>query len=238
MSQYAKLAPHYRGISQQKKTYIDAVDTLILSQVPHQVSSVLDVGAADGVRGLSLARAMKAGHLTLCEPCPEMAALCRGNAASFPGAKILECDALALETITEQYDVILCLWNVLGHVPDNATRKRVLNVLRERLSPSGLIFMDVNNRHNAAAYGTLKVWGRRCLDAVTFNETRGNAVFNVLVGGENIPAKGHLFTPGEMDALIAGSGLVIRQRKTVHYLSGAISINPYQGQLFYILEAL
>ena len=238
MSQYAKLAPHYRDISRQRKAYLEAVDALILARVSPPVTSALDVGAADGVRGLGLARAMGARRLVLCEPCPEMAALCREQAASFPGAYVLEAGALDLETMAETHEVIICLWNVLGHLSDNAARGRALGILRERLAPGGLIFLDVNNRHNASAYGRLKVWGRRCLDAVAFDETRGDAEYMTRIGGESIPSRGHLFTPAEIEALIAGAGLAVRERRAVHYLSGAVSLNPRQGQLFYVLEAL
>lgn len=237
MSQYSVLAPHYRMISERKKAYIEAVNGLIFSHLLGAVDSVLDVGAADGVRGLAMAQKMAAKQVVLCEPCAEMAALCRLNAAGASHIRVLECDGLALHALEEKYDVVLCLWNVLGHVPNNAARAEMLKVLRQRLKPGGRLFLDVNNRHNAIAYGAFSVLVRRVLDALFFDERRGNAEYMMQIGEELIPSRGHLFAPQEMDRLFALAGLNVCQRKTVNYLSGAISDNAHRGQLFYVLEA-
>lgn len=237
MSQYSKLAPHYRALSERKKAYIEAVNRLIFSYLPGAVDSVLDVGSADGVRGLALAHKMAAKQIVLCEPCAEMAALCRRNAAGASHIRVLECDGLALHALEEKYDVVLCLWNVLGHVPNNVARAEMLKVLGRRLKPGGRLFLDVNNRHNAVAYGAFPVLGRRILDALFFDERRGDAEYMMQIGEELIPSHGHLFTPQEMARLFASAGLTVCQRKTVNYLSGTISNNAHQGQLFYVLEA-
>lgn len=237
MSQYSLLAPHYRNISEQRKRYIDAVDSLILSHSPNPVSSVLDVGAGDGVRGLNLARALRAGIVTLCEPCAEMAGLCRKNASAFPGADVLECEALALATLSVRYSVILCLWNVLGHVSCTAERVRVLIILRQHLAAGGVIFLDVNNRHNASAYGASRVWWRRIADALLFDEKKGDATYVTHVDGANVSSMGHLFIPKEMNRLFFESDLSVRRCWAVDYRSGAISFDPGRGQLCYALEA-
>ena len=74
---YDALAPHYREYARRRAPYLAAVDRFIVRQAPAPVSALLDVGAGDGVRGMALARELKAARVVLCEPSREMAARCR-----------------------------------------------------------------------------------------------------------------------------------------------------------------
>ena len=96
--------------------------------------------------------------------------------------------------------------------------------------------IDVNNRHNAAAYGRAKVAGRMIVDTLAFDEKRGDASYDWKIGGVHYPSFGHLFISKEIEMLFRQAGLKIRTRLSINYTTGHVSTSPYQGQLFYILE--
>jgi len=226
---YDALAPHYREYAKGRSAYLDAVDRLILDSAPLPAARLLDVGAGDGVRGMRLARKLGAEWVVLCEPSHAMAESCRRLE---PGA-VWACEAQDLPATDDRFDVVLCLWNVLGHLPGRAARLAALGSIRDRLQPGGCLFLDVNNRHNSSAYGWWKVLGRRIIDALAPDERRGDAVFEWKVGQRSFPAAGHLFTPAEIEDLIARSGLNIWRRLAVNYVTGEYSTSPFRGQLVY-----
>jgi len=189
------------------------------------------VGAGDGVRAERLAGMVKASCLVLSEPSDGMHALCLARRAD----EVWQAPAQALPETERTFDVITCLWNVLGHLPGRDARIAALSGMRRLLTPMGQIFCDVNNRHNAKAYGKARVMLRRFIDGLLPDERRGDATFEWVVAGERIPAAGHLFTPGEMRALVASAGLRVVDELAVDYVTGFPSARPWDGQLLYRL---
>lgn len=233
MSFYDALAPYYREYATARAAYLSAVDRFVVERASRPVTSLLDVGAGDGVRGAALASRLGAGRVVLCEPSREMAALCR----TLGSAEVWETPAESMPVTATPFDVVLCLWNVLGHLPDRARRLAALRAIRRLVAPRGAVFLDVNNRHNAAAYGRMRVAFRRLADCIAPDERRGDAAFTWRVAGVSVPGMGHLFTPAEIEGLIAAAGLRIAHRVAVDYLTGASSPSPFRGQLLYELRA-
>lgn len=229
---YDRLAPHYRAIAQARSTYLDAVDRYVIAHA-RRGGSMLDVGSGDGVRAVRIARAIDAAALVLCEPSEGMLALCREQQAD----EIWQAPAQCLPATTRRFDVITCLWNVMGHLPGSAARVEALRAMRGLLAPGGRIFCDVNNRHNARAYGSTRVMLRRLIDRIFPDEARGDASFEWNVGAERIPASGHLFTPREARALAAAAGLRVSDELSIDYAKGASSPRPWDGQLVYRLQS-
>jgi SAM-dependent methyltransferase len=227
---YDVLAPHYREYAGRKSAYLSAVDRFVLDNMPADASSLLDVGAGDGVRGMALARARGIQRIVLCEPSAEMAARCR----ELRPAEVWPFPIENLPAASSRFDVICCLWNVLGHLESGKARVRALSCMKDLLLDQGVIFFDVNNRHNAAAYGWIRVAGRCIVDLLDPDERRGDANFEWQIGGRPYPAMGHLFTPAEIDMLIAQSGLVIRKKLAVDYATGAHSRWAWKGQLVFM----
>lgn len=230
---YDQMAPHYRAYAEQKTTYIQAVDKTILEHITPHAQSMLDVGAGDGVRALNLAQAAGIQNLVLLEPSSEMVNLC----SALPVAAIWHGTADSLpDSYTPAFNLITCLWNVMGHMPDRDARVRALRKMAALLAPGGKIMLDVNNRHNTAAYGKYTVLGRRILDAIRPDERRGNVSFSWNINGLNIPANGHLFTPAEMRTLFQKAGLRLTKSFAIDYKSGARTTDLTKGQMFFILE--
>ncbi len=228
---YDALAPHYREYAEKKSAYIAGVDRFVLEHIPHGAKSLLDIGAGDGVRGMLLAQQMGISDIILCDYSPEMIACCK----RLNPTEVWESAVEDLPDAGKRFDVIICLWNVLGHLPGHDERVRALAKMKNYLTDKGRIFFDVNNRHNAAAYGWLRVFGRILIDTVYFNEKRGDASFDWKIGCNVYPAMGHLFTPLEVERIVRESGLHVQRKAAVDYATGEVSCSPLRGQLLYLV---
>lgn len=228
---YDALAPYYREYAEKKSAYLVAVDCFVLDNISVSAKSLLDVGSGDGVRAMALARQKGITETVLCDLSAEMADRCR----ALGPVEVWQVAAQNLPATVRRFDVITCLWNVLGHLPGRVERIRALAGMRELLTDRGVIFFDVNNRHNASAYGLLRVFGRIVLDFLSPDERRGDASFDWKIGDKTFPAMGHLFTPDEIEGIISASGLKIRKRVAVDYAKGTKSLSLLKGQLVYMV---
>lgn len=224
---YDALAPHYREYAEKRSAYLAAVDGYVLENLPAGAASLLDAGAGDGVRGMALARKAGISKVVLCEPSAQMAARCRTLAP----AAVWEVPIEEIPPVQDRFDVILCLWNVLGHLAGAEQRVRALSRLKALLTGNGRIFFDVNNRHNAAAYGWGRVLLRVVADRLAPDERRGDTRFDWSIGGKSFPAMGHLFVPAEIERLVAQAGLSVKDRLAIDYATGARSRSALRGQL-------
>jgi hypothetical protein len=142
-----------------------------------------------------------------------------------------------LEQLNESaFDAITVLWNVFGHMANSEIRLKTLQGMATKLKPDGVVMLDVNNRHNQLSYGRWNVLKRRIIDAIAFDETRGDAHYEWKIGDKSFPASGHLFTPHEIERLYMRAGFYGVERWSVNYATGAVSASPFNGQLFYVLR--
>lgn len=228
---YDAIAPLYAEYSQKYRRYLDTVDQMVIDRLTPGCR-LLDVGSGDGRRLKKIAAASQPSDVVAVEPSGEMANLCRLT-TGFPVHQLF---GDALGTLPQSnFDAITALWNVFGHIPGSALRLQTLQCMKLKLAPRGSIMLDVNNRHNQRAYGRLRVWQRRVVDLLAFDETRADSHYVWKIGNESFPASGHLFTPAEMDRLIDQAQLHVAERWSVNYGTGEISPSPHEGQLFYRL---
>lgn len=228
---YDQLAPHFRSYSQTRGAYLSAVDELILERISAQARSMLDVGSGDGFRATRLASRCSLSRLVLSDPSEEMLNSCRRRHAS----DVWHVAAEDLPDVKERFDVITCLWNVLGLVADSTRRLEALNRMRSLLSRQGQIFLDLNNRYNAREYGWLQTTGRIFYDLLYPSDKNGDVSFSWRIGGELIDTRGHVFRPAEVEGLIEGAGLKVRERRVLDYRTGKSRRFAFGGQLFYEL---
>jgi 2-polyprenyl-3-methyl-5-hydroxy-6-metoxy-1,4-benzoquinol methylase len=229
---YDLLSKHYRSYSQTRGAYLDTVDAVVIEHISDAATSLLDVGAGDGFRAWRIARARQIQRLTLAEPNHEMNILCRQH----DGAEVWNAEAENLPESGDSFDVITCLWNVLGHVRTSRKRLLALRKMRTLLHQDGLIFLDVNNRYNAESYGWARSFARGLYDLICPSETNGEVSFVWHVGGEQIQSIGHVFSPREVEALISQVGLRVRKRYVISYETGEQRRYFFLGQLLYVLE--
>lgn len=229
---YDALAPDHRQYAQRRAAYCDAVDRCIAGWLPARVSSMLDVGSGDGLRAVRLATRLGVDTLVLSDPSAPMREQCRANHAG----DVWDCAAESLPLAHRAFDVVTCLWNVLGAIDTPEGHLAALRGMRKCLTPSSRLYLDVHNRYNAAAAGVPRVLARRMRDVLAPGPANGVVSFTWEVEGQRIPSRGYLFAERELRALFAQAGLRPIEQAFVHYDTGA-RCGPWSGQMVFALEA-
>jgi 2-polyprenyl-3-methyl-5-hydroxy-6-metoxy-1,4-benzoquinol methylase len=227
---YDALAGSYHSLVESKSRYLRKIEDLVISHISG-AQSLLDVGAGDGSRTLRIAESARITRVVLVEPSARMRSRCQQEVEYWP------CRAAQIPENAPKFDVITCLWNVLGHLPNQEERVFVLSRLRSSLAPAGAIFLDVNHRYNVAAYGATRTLLRMAYDLAFPSEKNGDVIVSWRVGDRSIRTHGHVFTRGELNNLFCGSGLTIRKKWVVNYHSGERQKSPLFGNLLYQLVA-
>ncbi len=230
---YDAIAASYDQIAARRGPYLDGIDRLITQSIPNGSRSLLDIGAGDGRRGLRLAAARDIHTVVLVEPSAGMRA---GHPRGRLGLESLPLRAEDLHQLEPGFDVIVCLWNVLGHVATRAARIEVLRQCGRLLTPRGRIFIDVSHRYNARHYGLATTAARYIGDHLWPNETRGDVVVVWHDGPEPIRTFGHVFTGSEVRGMCRAAGLAVEQRFVVDYATGLKQQHAWQGHLLYVLR--
>jgi len=223
---YDQIAPAFARIAQKRRQYLDSIDRLVISGITPRSRSMLDVGAGDGTRARRIARARDIEELVLLEP---SVAMQRGNAT----VRTTRAEELHLEE--GEFDVITCLWNVLGHIFPSAGRLEVLRQFARLVSPQGRIFVDVQHRYNARHYGAIPTALRFLHDRLRWNETNGDVVVSWNVEQVRCTTRGHVFTHREFRSLAQAAGLNIENRFVVDYATGECRRWSIEGHLLYVL---
>ncbi len=139
-------------------------------------------------------------------------------------------------TVTEKFDVITCLWNVLGHIPAAQKRQCTLAAAARLLGPSGRFFLDVNHRYNLRSYGVLLTSARWIRDFFFPDERNGDVRAQWSLDESSISTYGHVFTNREIMRLAESSGLEFQEQIVVDYETGRIRRFPFQGNLLYVFR--
>ncbi len=228
---YDALAPHYRAYADKRAAYLNGVDRVIRLEMPQRASSLLDVGAGDGVRAHQIARACGITTLVLAEPSAAMAEQCR----TLSGVQVWQVTAQELPNSDMRFDLITCLWNVLGHLPDAEARVQALSRMRDLLAKDGILFFDVNNRYNASSYGWVEVVKRLWHDWLHPDNNAGDVNALWEIDGRRIPFKGHVFRPQEIKGLLKRARLDIKEHYVIDYTTGEVKSFWMQGQLLFVV---
>jgi len=127
----------------------DELLSLVLGEFDHSPSTVLDVGCGLGRHSLEFA---KAGlDVTGIDISPDYVAEARDRAEDASVADqttFREWDMRNLDSMSEKFDLIVCLYNTLGYF-DDETNIEILQKMRQRLTDSGLCCVQVMNKDTA-----------------------------------------------------------------------------------------
>jgi SAM-dependent methyltransferase len=227
---YDRLAPTYARLAKQRGAYLDAVDGLVVAAVPPGSRSMLDVGAGDGARAARIAKAAGLPDLTLLEPSERMRSYCPAHAT------LWAMRAEDLRSRQGSFDMVTCLWNVLGHILPSAGRLEALRQFGRLVSPQGRIFLDVNHRYNARHYGILATAMRFLRDRWSPEGSHGDVRVVWDVDGQPCATTGHVFTHAEFAALAKAAGLGIEKLLVIDYASGELRRRSFEGHLLYVLR--
>lgn len=226
---YDRLAPAYARVAQRRAAYLEGIERLIGAGVAPGSRSLLDVGAGPGVRSVRIAQAAGLHEVTLLEPSAAMRSGYSATAAVWP------IRAEELGSRQGRFDVVTCLWNVLGHVFPAAARAEVLRHFARLGAPGGCIFVDVNHRYNARHYGAWRTAGRWLRDRLAPAGANGDVQVRWDIEGCACATGGHVFTHSEFRRLVTAAGLRIERRFIVDYETGRECRHPWQGHLLYRL---
>ncbi len=230
VSAYDRIAPQFASVAGPRRAYLEQIDRLIISEIPRGSRSLLDVGAGDGARGLRIACAAGLQEVTLLEPSAGM------RSKWPPGMRGIAIRAEELSSVAGNFDVILCLWNVLGHVFPAAKRVEVLRQFARLASAGGRVFIDFNHRYNIHRYGLWPTLGRRLYDEIRPGERNGDVTVAWTIGGVDCTTRGHAFTSREVTRMIAAAGLQVERKYIVDYATGELCRRQFQGNPLYVLQ--
>jgi SAM-dependent methyltransferase len=231
---YDRLAAYYPDLSRRHDLYLRGVEREILSRIPKTSRSLLDVGAGDGTRALRITSQPGIEHVVLAEPSRAMAGKAAQGVEVWP-VRAEELSSMPVEN-AERFDVITCLWNVLGHIPTPEKRLRALRALARLLSPQGKLFVDVNHRYNLSSYGTLPTTARWFRDLFSASESTGDVVAKWQAGNTTVSTHGHVFTHREVKRLADAAGLEMEERVVLDYDNGRTRRFAFQGNLLYVFR--
>ena len=225
---YDAFAPFYSAYANPRAPYLRKVEDLVIAHA-QGAGSLLDVGAGDGSRALRIAQAAKLARLVLLEPsagmrtqCPRSVEIWPHSAVDVPGSGL-------------PFDVITCLWNVMGHLEGTEQRLSALRKLKNRLAPQGMVFLDVSHRYNAESYGWRMTLLRMAGDFFLRSKKQGDVTVVWKAGEQTIRTTGHVFTHREIKRLVRQAGLKILRRWIISYETGRESKLPFRGHLLYQL---
>ncbi len=151
------------------------------------------------------------------------------------GVQGLAIPAEELASVAGSFDVILCLWNVIGHVFPAVRRTEVLRQFARLASAEGKIFVDCNHRYNIRQYGAFRTAARLLYDWVAPGERNGDVTVTWTINGIDCATTGHVFTNREVTRMIAAAGLRVERKYIVDYSSGELCRWGFQGNLLYVL---
>lgn len=232
---YDNFAPEYEEYSNGKSAYLKSVENFVTKEAEGlDINSLVDIGAGDGSRTQRIAESLRVKHIVLMDNSERMLELSN----NITNVSRLQIDiGKSKELAQEKFDVALCLWNVLGHVPSEDRLQAVQNIRRLTKS-GGLIFIDVNNRYNITHYGFLSVLKNVAKDMWPFSRDKGDFTLEINTPSGIITTRVHLFSTPEIEKIFEKAKLKILAKKYIDYKTGTVSSNMFSGQLVYKLQAL
>jgi len=224
---YDAIAGQYAVISEPRLPYLNMVDALVVFRAAGlNPQSYLDVGCGDGRRTLRIAQALGVKSVLGIDESPQMLAQATGISAK-------QLSVVELDT-KDEYDMVTALWNVFGHMsaPDRVT---ALGQIAYSMTSGARLFLDVNNRYNARAYGQKIVDTNLAADRNGANS--GDVVASFEVDNRTVSTVGHVFCPTEIEAMLENCPeLRIVYKAFVDYKTGEIVGSEFEGQVFYEIK--
>ncbi len=235
---YTRLAPHYADLSRHRERYLRGIERCIVLRISSNPKSLLDVGAGNGSRALRIASEAAIPDVVLVEPSKEMSAAAQGPAEVWyvRAEEMGDHRLIGRDGHARHFDVITCLWNVLGHIRGTENRVQAMRAMADLLASNGRCFLDVTHRYNLRSYGVFPTVARFIRDSIFYNGENADVTATWKVRNGAISTYGHVFTDREIRHLAHAAGFEIAERIVVDYDSGKIRRLAFNGNLLYVLR--
>jgi SAM-dependent methyltransferase len=232
---YDSLAEVYDAELESRAAWVGRVEQLIAGWAKDRnAASILDIGAGNGRR---VSRLIQATGMTgvAVDVSPGM----------IEWARRLGVEGLVVDMASpdfagalggRKFDMVICTWNVLGHVQGHTAREQALRNMRAVLAPGGAVVLDVNNRYNAKQYGWRAVLRNRLQDALRPGATGDFMAQRPNPRGQTMHTLVHVFSHGEVSALCRQAGLHVVRTEYLDYMTGEAATES-SGQMCSLIEA-
>jgi SAM-dependent methyltransferase len=231
---YDSLSEIYDAELERRAPWVRSVDALIIRWCKERgVRNIVDFGCGNGRRVLRLLQATGLAGAAI-DVSPGMVAEARRLGVDGHVMDIASDRFDASELGGRRFDLVICTWNVLGHIEGHAARRRTLQNMRALLAPGGAIVLDVNNRYNAAHYGWRAVLRNRVRDLFKPDGSGDFIANRQSPDGRTMHTFVHVFSPAELRELCGEAGLVPVEEHFVDYTTGAAA-GPWSGQMCFLI---
>ena len=133
---YARFARFYDAIMGDRSADVDRIRGYIDRYLP-SAASLLELGCGTGAVLAGLADKLSVTGVDLS---PEM--LARAS-RSVPGARLVQAN-MADFSLDATFDVVICVFDALNHLPDFESWQRMFERVHEHLADDGIFAFDVN----------------------------------------------------------------------------------------------
>ena len=136
MTDYAAFARFYDRIMGDRSEEVERIQSYIAEFHP-AAASVLELGCGTGALLAGLAESYDVAGL---DRSPEMLEIA---ARRLPSAQLSRADITSFR-LSRRFDVVICMFDTLNHVPDFSGWQALFGRAHEHLAPGGLFIFDVN----------------------------------------------------------------------------------------------
>jgi SAM-dependent methyltransferase len=133
---YTGFAPFYDRIMGDRSEEVGRIRSYLSRHLP-DARSLLELGCGTGALLSGLAGDL---DVTGIDQSPQMLAVAQ---ATVPGAHLVRGDMTAF-TLAARFDVVICMFDTLNHVPSFDGWLSLFSCVHEHLAPGGLFIFDVN----------------------------------------------------------------------------------------------
>ncbi|WP_417372074.1 methyltransferase domain-containing protein [Gelidibacter japonicus] len=222
---YDSIAISYNTQSKERLPYLNAIDDLVVEKMKnHSNLNYLDIGSGDGRRAIKITNKLNISKLSLLEDSEGMLKLLNDKKVILHNVSFFEFSS------NDSYDLITCLWNVLGHFPSKNHRFEFFHKIENLLSEKGVLIFDVNNRYNISYYGFENVMNNLVNDRSNNEDTGWFSLRN-----ENVATKVYIHNPFDINEYLKDTSLQLIDTLFVNYETGNLEKTFFEGQLFYII---
>lgn len=239
INHFNELSENYDEKSYKRNKYIDAINNEILNNLVNiKNTKILDIGCGTGSRTKKILNKLESYNYYGCDISTEMIKKAKEN-----GLKNIKYgDVTNLPYGNGEFDVVLCLFNVLGYVHDKNDLDKAFSEIARVAHKNSVILIDVmNQQHIGEGLEYHKNQVSHFLTFIksvfTFGKTYGQLFY---IEHNNDKLQGYVrgFKEKELTKVILRNNMQINNIKVVGYDTGTIYQEKRKGQLFFNLSKM